>query len=407
MELKPKILVVSYNIPRPDRSSGELRFVSILEILSEFWQIDFCVLPSHVEWNNADELKQYRDKLSEIGINVLPVKKNTFKNTFKKNYYSGGYFNLYWVAEETMPLFRILQPQAFTIVDSVDVHYAREESQAQLGEIELSQVLQTKEKELGVYKTADVTIAVSKDDLHLLSVIEGVKNVFLIPNIVKIYPRNPGKRNPNVVFIGSYTWYPNPQAVKWFATCIWPKVINVIPNAEFLIIGSDPTEEINELEKLPGIKVIGYVAKTISYFETAALSVAPMRVGGGMKGKVNEAMAHGVPVVATTIGAQGFEAIHGKQMMITDDIDEFADCVIKLLQDDELQHDIGMAGQKLNSAICSHEAVKFKITDVVNFCNQVSPKVRNSNFWDSFKSKNNGISNTTNYITEKINKINW
>ncbi|MFZ4414006.1 MAG: glycoside hydrolase family 99-like domain-containing protein, partial [Bacteroidales bacterium] len=405
VELKPKILVVSYNIPRPDRSSGELRFVSILEMLSEFWQIDFCVLSSQVEWNNTVELKQYRDKLSEIGINVLPVKKNTFIKTLKKNHYSGGYFNLYWVAEETMSYFKLVQPHAFTIVDSVDVHYAREESQAKLGEIEFSQVMQTKERELGVYKAADVTIAVSKDDLHLLTEIEGVKNVFLIPNIVKVYQRKSGKRDPNIVFIGSYTWYPNPEAVKWFVSSIWPKVIGSVTKAEFLIIGSDPTEEIKELEKLPGIKVIGYVAETKPYFETAALSVAPMRVGGGMKGKVNEALAHGIPVVATKIGAQGFEAIHGKHMMITDDIDEFADCVIKLLKDDKLQHDIGIAGQELNSAICSHEAVKLKIIDVVNFCNHLFPKVNNRNLLQWFDSNNNEI--TISNFTEKVKHLNW
>jgi len=79
-------------------------------------------------------------------------------------------------------------------------------------------------------------------------------------------------------------------------------------------------------------------------------------------------MAHGIPVVATKIRAQGFEAVHGKQMMITDEADEFADCVIKLLQNDALQYDMGIAGQKLNSAICSHDAVKVKIEELVGAC---------------------------------------
>ena len=374
VESKPKILVISNNIPRPDRSSGELRFVSILEMLLEFWQVDICVAPSHVEWNTSDELVPYIKKLSEKGIHVLPLKKDAFKKAINEIQYVGGYFNLFWIAEEVMPLFKSTQPGAFTIVDSVDVHYAREETQAKLGEIELSHVLQTKKRELGVYRAADVTIAVSKDDYYLLSDIEGVRNVFLIPNIVSVYPRKPGKRDPKVVFIGSYTWYPNPGAVKWFSSEIWPIVIKAIPHAEFLIIGSDPTKEVLALADIPGIKVVGYVNETKPYLEMAAVSVAPMRVGSGMKGKVNEAMAHGIPVVATKIGAQGFEAVHGKQMMIADDADKFADCVIKLLQDDTLQHDMGKAGQDLNSAICSHDSVKVKIEELFGICNRLTPQ---------------------------------
>ncbi len=373
MESKPKILVVSYNIPRPDRSSGELRFVSILELLSEYWQIDFCVAPSHVEWNTADELIPYINKLSDMGISVLPLKKNALNKAIKESSYVVGYFNMFWIAEEVMPTFKLLQPDAITIVDTVDVHYAREETQAKLEQIEESQAFQTKKREIGIYKQADITIAVSNDDYHLLCNIEKVGNVSLIPNIVRVYPRKPGKRDPKVVFIGSYAWYPNPDAVIWFVSQIWPLVLHRIPNAEFLVIGSDPTDDIKRLGTIKGVKIIGYVPDTKPYFETAALSVAPMRVGGGMKGKVNEAMAHGIPVVATRIGAQGFEAEHGKQMMIADDARGFADCVIKLLHDDILQREMGIAGQDLNTAICSQSAVKIKIEELVEECNRLMP----------------------------------
>jgi len=315
----------------------------------------------------------YIRKLEEMGIRVLRPAKDAFSNAVRENNYAGAYFNLYWIAEEMMPLFKAAQPAAFTIVDSVDVHFAREETQAKLGAVDMSQVLQTKKRELGVYNSADVTIAVSKDDLHLLTRKEGLKNVFLVPNIVREYPRAAGKRSPIVVFIGSYAWYPNPEAVKWFADAIWPAVRASCPAAEFLIIGSDPTPEVLSLAEVPGIKVLGYVPETKPFLETAAVSVAPLRVGGGMKGKVNEAMAHGIPVVATRIGAQGFEAIHGQHMMIADDPQEFASCVISLLKDENLQRDMGLAGQQLNSAICSHCAVKEQIRMVVERCSRIVP----------------------------------
>jgi GT2 family glycosyltransferase/glycosyltransferase involved in cell wall biosynthesis len=374
MHSRPRILVVSYNIPRPDKSSGELRFVAILEILSEFWDIDFCVADSHAEWNNTDELIPYVKKLAEKGIRVLPSEKGVFIRAIRENSYAGGYFNLFWIAEEMMPMFKAAQPGAFTIVDSVDVHFAREETQAKLGAVEMSKVLETKKRELGVYRAADVAIAVSKDDMHLLSVKEGLNNVFLIPNIVREYPRALAKRKPIVVFIGCYAWYPNPEAVIWFTDLMWPAIHAAVPDAEFLIIGSDPTPEVLALDSVAGVRVLGYVPETKPYFETAAVSVAPLRVGGGMKGKVNEALAHGVPVVATSIGAQGFEAIHGKHMMIADDPEEFAASVIVLLKDELLQKEMGLAGQKLNSAICSYAAVKEKIREVVIHCNRLIPE---------------------------------
>ena len=383
MGVKPRILVVSYNIPRPDKSSGELRFTAILKILSEFWEIDFCIADSHIEYNTSSDFIPYSEKLKKEGIRVLPVKQGIFLEAIKENHYVGGYFNLYWIAEEMMPKFRLALPGAFTIVDSVDVHFAREETQARLGEIDATKVEQTKKKELGVYKSADVTIAVSKDDYYLLKEVERVGNVILIPNIVQTHRRNPGDRKPIVFFIGCYAWYPNPDAVKWFASQIWPQVIKAVPSAEFLIIGSDPTEEVLALADNPGIKVVGYVPETKPYLEMAAVSVAPLRFGGGMKGKVNEAMAHGIPVVATSIGAQGFEATHGKQIMIADDPDEFARSVIALLQDQRLQQEVGLGGQKLNSAICSPEAVKKNIEELVEFCTTLShkPKKRTLCLW--------------------------
>jgi glycosyltransferase involved in cell wall biosynthesis len=387
---KPKVLVVSYNIPRPDNSSGELRFVSILEILSEFWDIDFCIAstPSSV-FDYSDDVNYYIDYLTKFRINVLPVKKETFDNAITRVNYDGGYFNQYWVAEATLSAFKKARPNAFTIVDSVDVQYARKESQAKIGELSYSEVEDTKKKELSIYNSADIVFAVSKEDFDLLSSVNKIKNVFLISNIVKEYPRVTGARKPIVIFIGYYAWYPNPAAVKWFAAEIWPIIIEAVPEAEFHIIGSKPTAEVNALSRIPGIKVIGFVKETKPYLDMAAVSVAPLRIGGGMKGKVNEAMAHGIPVVATKIGAQGLQAVHGRHMMIADDPNAFAECVIKLLKDEKLQFEMGLSGQLLNSSICSQTVVKLKIEEVVQKCNSlIQEREGFKNKPGIFKSKN-------------------
>jgi len=365
---KPKMLVVTYNIPKPDRSSGELRFVNELELFSEFWEIDFCILPSHVEWNNTEDNESYIKSLEKKGINVLPLESSSFEKSIRNNKYDTGYFNLYWVGEATLEMFKSKQPNAKTIVDSVDVHFAREETQVKLGQLDASKAKETKRKELAIYKASDITIAVSKDDFQILSEKEKVGDVVIVPNIVTVNGRKKGKRDKSIIFIGSYTWYPNLSAVKWFVKEVWPLVVSKHADAEFLIIGSDPTQEIKILEKYKGVKVVGYVPETKPYYEKTAVSVAPLLVGGGMKGKVNEAMSFGVPVVATSIGAQGFDAVNGKEMMIADNPSEFAECLNNLLQDEDLQQEVGLAGLKLNSSISSPESVRQQVQELFSFC---------------------------------------
>jgi GT2 family glycosyltransferase/glycosyltransferase involved in cell wall biosynthesis len=351
-------------MPHPERSGGELRFVSMLKIMADQYDIDFCILPSHVRFNIAPDTEHYVRMLKDMGITVHPLEDQTFSRLIREQVYDAGFFNLHWVGAECIPDFRKFQPGAYVIVDSIDVHFAREETQAKRGEIPYEQVNETKRKELATYRSADAVIAASRDDKEILEREGGMKHIFIVPIIVPTRPRNDYPRKPIVIFIGSYTWYPNPAAVKWFIQDIWPSVRSRVPEAEFHVIGSDPTPDILALSEVQGVTVVGFVQDTRSVFENAALSVAPMLVGGGMKGKVSESFSYGVPVVSTSIGAQGFAATHGREMMIADDAASFADSVAALLQDPGLQYRIGIAGQQLNHDLSSPEAVARVIAEM-------------------------------------------
>ena len=386
MNRKPLVLVVTYDIPKPDKSSGDLRFFSVLQMLSDFWSLHFCIVPSHVEWNRSDELTPYIRSLETESIHVLPVTEDSFQTALTLYKYDGAYFNLFWVAEEVLSDFRKKFHLAFIVVDSVDVHFAREESQAKLGEKTIDEVLATKKRELEVYKSADVTIAVSQDDYLLLSGVDKLRKIFLIPNIVRQVSRMEGIRPPLVIFIGCYAWSPNPDAVKWFVSDIWPDILKARPDAEFYIIGSQPTKEILSIDVVQGVTVIGYVPDTAPYYSKAAVAIAPLRFGGGMKGKVNEAMAHGVPVVSTSIGAQGFQVINYKHMIIADDPEGFANGVLKLLNDADYQQRMGLAGQLLNGETCAPEVVRLQIAELVDYCKKISlkKKLLNPYTWSGF-----------------------
>ena len=98
-----------------------------------------------------------------------------------------------------------------------------------------------------------------------------------------------------------------------------------------------------------------------------------------MKGKVNEALAHGLPVVSTSIGAQGFNITNGNEMFVADKPEEFADAVLKLLNDPKLQRKMGMAGQQLNENLCSPKVIEKNMDEMFNLCKELQSKQRPRN----------------------------
>ncbi|MCF6171598.1 MAG: glycosyltransferase family 4 protein [Bacteroidales bacterium] len=371
-----KILVISEIIPKPDFSSGDRRFLGILKILASKHDVSFCI-PNHQPWLKPEETKKYINHIKSLNIRFLPLNESWFGKTIKEESYDIGFFEFFWAAEKYMISFIKHQPRAVVIVDSVDFHFAREETQYKLGQISRRKVKRTKKRECAVYHLADITIAVSKQDRDHLVEKEGVENVSLIPNVVSTVKRIDKVREPSLLFIGCYAWPPNVDGMLWFTKEIWPLVLAKKKDVKLLIVGSQPTKEIKELATMQGVQVKGYVPETTPFLESAALSIAPLRYGGGMKGKVNEALAFGLPVVSTSIGAQGFEAENGVHMFIADSPEDFADAVLKLLNNVDLQKKMGLAGQQLNEKLCSPALVEKNIDELLKMCNDLrnKPKV--------------------------------
>lgn len=141
------------------------------------------------------------------------------------------------------------------------------------------------------------------------------------------------KDSNTIILCGGLGVFRNRLAALWFAQTVFPAVRKEIPDAEFWIVGSNPNQEIRDLEKVPGIHVTGTVEDTRPYYARAAVAVAPYRFGEGTKLKVLEAMASGVPVVATPIGCQGIDVVDGEQVLIAESETDFGDQVINLLRD--------------------------------------------------------------------------
>jgi len=154
------------------------------------------------------------------------------------------------------------------------------------------------------------------------------------------------KNSNSIILCGGLSVFRNQVAALWFAQKVFPLVQREIPDADFWIVGSNPSQEILDLENTPGIHVTGTVDDVRPYYARAAVAVAPYRYGEGTKLKVLEAMASGVPVVATPIGCQGIDVVHGEHVLIADAEKEFGDQVIGLLREPERRACLAAAARR-------------------------------------------------------------
>jgi sugar transferase (PEP-CTERM/EpsH1 system associated) len=194
----------------------------------------------------------------------------------------------------------------------------------------------------------DHVIAVSELDRDTFRDEYGVTAVSAIPTGVDVdffRPSPTAVTAPtDIVFIGSMDWMPNSDAVTWFATDILPLVRRQVPDASLTIVGRDPTPAVQALAaRVPGVTVTGTVPDVRPYMDRGALVVVPLRVGGGTRLKIFEAMAMGKAIVSTRIGAEGLPVRDGDELLLADDPPSFAAAVVRLLQDRALARRLGEA----------------------------------------------------------------
>lgn len=197
-----------------------------------------------------------------------------------------------------------------------------------------------------VCRDFDKAVVVSHVDRKAI----GEENVEVVPLGVdsEVFKPPSKKPEPNVViFTGNLGYFPNIEAVSYFAEHILPLVVQRIPEVEFLVVGANPPHQITRLDKHPNILVTGTVDSVADHLRKASVAVCPMKSGSGMQFKILEAMACGVPVVATGLGLEGMEVTAGEHALVGDTPEAFADHVIALLRDEERSTTLARKARRL------------------------------------------------------------
>ena len=204
--------------------------------------------------------------------------------------------------------------------------------------------------EAGACVRAGLTVAVSDADRALLAANAPCADIRAIGTGVDttyFHPNGAVEAPASLVFTGSMDWYPNEDAITFFIAAILPQLRQEVPGLSVAVVGRDPSERLRTACAAAGIRVTGTVPDVRPFVAEAAVYIVPLRVGGGTRLKIFEALAMGKAVVSTRVGAEGLPIVSGQHFLQADSPADFAQAVVTLLKDPDRRHALGLAGRRL------------------------------------------------------------
>ena len=174
-------------------------------------------------------------------------------------------------------------------------------------------------------------------------------NAEVIPNGVdtELYqPDHEAEEDATLIYTGSMDWFPNEDAAIYFIDEILPTIQKKRPNLKFYVVGQFPSERLKRYGNRPGVVITGRVDDVKPYIARATVYVVPLRIGGGTRLKILEALAMGKAVVSTSVGAEGLNLRAGEEIMIADEPAKFSDGVLQLMENGCMRRELGDNGRR-------------------------------------------------------------
>ena len=342
---KARILWVEACVLTPDQDSGSLRTFRLLRILIQLGcKVTFVAA-------NLSAEEPYCQALRDEGIEVLHVPYVQSMSDYlraKGDLYDVVVLCRHYIAIELVDLLRECHPKTKVWFDTIDLHYLRLRRQYELDGKSATQDMaeHAYQEESQVIAKSDLTIVVSEVEVATLAEEMPSAKVALISNVhdvgeTKVQPRG----RQGILFVGGFQHPPNIDAVEYYGNEIWPLVRAARPEAETIIIGSRMPDSLKKWGAQQGLTMLGFVEDLTPHYEQCRLAIAPLRYGAGVKGKVNQALSFGLPVVGSPAALEGMGLVHGEHVMSAATPRAFADSILAVYDDAELWQSLSDNGR--------------------------------------------------------------
>ncbi len=364
----PQVIVFDDDVPMPDKDSGSLRMSLMLKALVKWGQVTFVP----VYESNSEE---YEALLEKEGIRIVALA--DCKDIIREGNLYAAVLSRPAVADAILPVIRKLDPNIKIIFDTVDLHFLRLEREYDLtGDIRYAEeAALLKKQELRLAASSDQVWCVTNDDKEVLQQHRPKARIKVIPNIHTLQSRGKSFADrEGLFFIGNFNHRPNIDAVHYFMHRIFPVVRKSLPGVKLYVVGSYMPEEIRGYgSDHADVITLGYVRDVDSLFENSRVFVAPLRYGSGMKGKVGQALSYGLPVVTTSIGAEGMKLRHEHDIMVGDDAQTFARMLVQVYREQDLWQRLSHNGYRhIEERFAPHVAEK----NIQSALNDLRPRHR-------------------------------
>lgn len=355
-QYRGNVLVIDEDIPDPCRDAGSLLIINLIRLLVQMGYLITFVTDAEVSPESS-----HVKYLQKLGVKVLyqPYVNGVRDEIIKEGArYDVCFLIRALVASKYIQLLRTYAVNARVIFHTIDLHYIRLLRQAELSgsSQELVEAFSMQSREIGAITCSDISVVVSTIEKEILENDAPLQKVFVFPLILDMSDSIVGLKNrQDIVFVGSFSHSPNLDAIRFFIQEVFPLVKQKLPSIRLHIIGSGPSHQIMDLES-DSVIIRGYVQDLPAALADFRLSIAPLRFGAGIKGKIASAMSLGLPTVATSIAIEGMGLSNGENILVADNPEQFAREIERLYLDDGLWSRLSLNGFETAKLKWGHDA---------------------------------------------------